>query len=758
MNKLVLPERREADRTEWGTYEQGSPTSAPQIGLKDLLMILSRRKWPLIGTIVLVTGLGVLAAQMMTPLYTAQTSVMVDPREQQVVNIESVMSGLAPGAETMESEIEVIRSDALAQRVIAQTGLDRTAEFNPQIAAQEAAAEESILDINWRAPVDWVKERLGMVEEPEPVDPELRRRELETAIIANFQSRLSVGAVGRSRVIDIAFTSKNPQLASEVANAVASLYITQQLEAKFDARQRANQWLSERLARLREEVEASERAVEQFRASNGIVEGRDTRLVNEQISGINTQVIAARAEYSALSAQLSSLEGAVRSRGARAALDGTDNPVVTNLRSQEAALRQREAELLNTLGPRHPQVVDIKSQIADIQRQIGSEAQSRVEALRSQVAVSRDRLASLESAMQRLQTEASELNALEVDFRALEREAQANRTLFENFLNRYKETQEVDIDQPNAYIVSNAGLPLSPSFPDKKLMIVAAFVVACGLGLVLVFVAEQMENGLQTHEDVERMLHTRALAILPLVRNGRFRRRDPQDYILDKPASAFTQAIKGLFTSLVIANQRHGGGNVILVTSAVPDEGKSSVATSLSRIISVAGRRVLLIDCDLRRPQVHAALGLKEQSGLSDYLTGAATLQEVMRKDPRSGADVIIAGRPVDHPEEVIRNPLMDQLLFSLSTQYDLIVLDAPPVLPVSDTRILAEKASQTVVVVRWRRTARRIVEMAMRQLDEAGANLAGVVLNQVDTNRASSYGSGEIDYYIGRRGSYFRN
>lgn len=760
MNKIVLPERRETDRTEWGTYEQGPPSSAPQLGLQDLLMVLGRRKWLLAGTIAAITLAGVIFAQMLTPLYTAGTTVMVDPREQQVVDIESVVSGLAPGTETMESEIEVIRSDALARRVIAQTALDQTAEFNPTIAAAEEAGESSLFDIDLgelfqraRSMLPWAAE-----EEAIPVDPEARRRAIETATIGTFQSRLGVAAVGRSRVISISFTSQDPQRAAQVANAVASLYITQQLEAKFDARQRANQWLSERLARLREEVESAEQAVEGFRSENGLVEGRDTRLVNEQISQINTQVITARAEYNALRAQFNAVQSEARERGVRAALEGTDNPVVTNLRSQEATLRQREAELLNTLGPRHPQVVDIKAQIADISGQIEAEARNRLEGLRSDVAVAQDRLQSLEAAMDRLRTESGRLNALEVEFRALEREAEANRTLFENFLNRYKETQEVDIDQPNAWIVSNASLPLAPSFPDKKLLVAVAFVIACGLGLILVFAAEQMETGLQTQEDVERQLNTRALAILPLIRTRRFRRKDPQDYVIDRPASAFTQAVKGLFTSLVIANQRHGGGNVILVTSAVPDEGKSSVAASLARIVAAAGRKVLLVDCDLRRPQVHAALAIEDGSGLADFLSGTATLPQVLKRDPRTGADVIIAGRPVDHPEEIIRHPMMDQLLFNMSSQYDLIVLDAPPVLPVSDTRILAEKASQTVIVVRWRRTARRIVEMAMRQLNDAGANLAGVVLNQVDTNKASRYGSGEIDYYIGRRGSYFRN
>ena len=188
------------------------------------------------------------------------------------------------------------------------------------------------------------------------------------------------------------------------------------------------------------------------------------------------------------------------------------------------------------------------------------------------------------------------------------------------------------------------------------------------------------------------------------------------------------------------------------------DDLSAQPEATLARVTAIAGRRVLIVDCDLRRPNIHRSLSLPNQYGLADFLSGNATLPDVMRTDSRTGADVITAGSPTDNPEEIIRNPLFDQMLFNLRPQYDLILLDAPPVLPVSDTRILAEKASQCVVVVKWRRTPRKLVQLAIRQLTEAGANIAGVALNQVDTSKAARYGSGEVEYYMGRRGSYFKN
>ena len=214
---------------------------------------------------------------------------------------------------------------------------------------------------------------------------------------------------------------------------------------------------------------------------------------------------------------------------------------------------------------------------------------------------------------------------------------------------------------------------------------------------------------------------------------------------------------ESLFTSLIIAHQRKGTGNIVLLTSAVPGRRQSALVATLARVTAIAGRRVLIVDCDLRRPSIHRALSLPNQNGLADFLSGNATLPDVMRTDSRTGADVITAGSPTDNPEEIIRNPLFDQMLFNLRPQYDLILLDAPPVLPVSDTRILAEKASQCVVVVKWRRTPRKLVPAAVRQLT-VREQTSPASLNQVDTNKAARYGSGEVEYYMGRRGSYFKN
>ena len=379
MNKLLTPDRQETDRHDWTTHEEGPSRSAPTLGLGDLLMVLSRRKYLLLGTIAIVTLLGIINVYMMTPLYTANTSVMVDPREQRVVDVEALVTGAPADQSTIESEIQVIRSDELAMRVIRQLGLDQLAEFNPRVAAEQNADSFKLPSLRDLPPVQWVKGLL-VTEEPVVPDPAAEEARLQTSMLTTFLGRLSVSAVGRSRVLTISFTSENPTLAANVANTIASLYITQQLEQKFDARQKANAWLGERLTRLREEVETAERAVETARAGLGVVQGRDAGLVNEQLTQLNTQLVMARAENNTTQAQLRSVESAVRARGVRAVFDVVDSTLVSGLRAQEATLRQREAELLNNLGPRHPTIVDLKSQISAIAGEINNEAENRLHA------------------------------------------------------------------------------------------------------------------------------------------------------------------------------------------------------------------------------------------------------------------------------------------------------------------------------------------------------------------------------------------
>jgi capsular exopolysaccharide synthesis family protein len=270
------------------------------------------------------------------------------------------------------------------------------------------------------------------------------------------------------------------------------------------------------------------------------------------------------------------------------------------------------------------------------------------------------------------------------------------------------------------------------------------------------FALELLDNGYRSSEQIERDFGLTGFGLIPRVRTG-LKRSSPQDLVLDKPASAYAEAVRTLYTSLLIAQQKARAGNAFVFTSASLGEGKTSVVASLGRVAAKSGQRVMVIDCDLRRPQIHAALGLPNDSGLATYLKDGAPLEEVVKVDERSGAHVITSGPAVDDPQVLFRLPAMERLLSYLRSQYDVVLIDVPPVLPVSDPRLLATLTDLTVFVIQWKRTARTSVKNAIHKLQQAGATIAGAVLTQVEIKTHAMYGYGDSGYYHGRMKEYYK-
>ncbi|MGP1394950.1 MAG: GumC family protein [Inquilinaceae bacterium] len=728
-------------------------TDQPTLSLDHMLRVVRRRIGLLVLSVVVVMAAAIITISRLEPLYTAETTVMVDPREQQVVNLDAVVGGRTSTAETMQSEVQILRSAGLAKRVIADTGLATVDEFNPPddqevslvggviaglrdlfLGGDEESGEELVLD---------------------PANPAVAFELEQSKVLRMFDQRLDVTAVGQSRVISIRFTSADPALARAVADSVANLYLTRQLEAKADAREVATNWLGERLTNLRSEVEETEAAVETFRTISGISEGQDAGLLSQQISELNTQLILARTEFETATARLRAVEEMVETRGSRSVFDVVDSRAVDGLREQEAVLRQRAAEASVEYGPRHPVMINLQAEIGALQAQMNQEAGNLLVSLRNEVAVLGERVVSLESAVRALRNDSLEINTAESQLRALEREAEASRAVYENYLNRFKETEQVGVEQTYAWVVSRAELPSNPSFPNKTLLLMVSFAGALSLGIGLMVAAELLERGFRTGQEIERALHIPTLGLVPKVQAGLLRRRSPQEFILKHPVSVFSEAIRSLYTSLLISQQRGSSGNVFLFTSAESGEGKSTTVASVGRVAAKAGQSVLVIDCDLRIPQMHKALKLTNDVGLSSIVLNDVPVEKAIQRDLPSGADVITAGPGLDSPLGalgILNSPKFDEVLLQLRPRYDLILIDSPPVMHVSDPRVLVRKVDQCALVVKWRFTRRTVVDNAIKQLQDAGANMFGVVLNQVETKSFKTYGEGDIGVYYVKR------
>ena len=723
--------------------QQKAQVTSDAIDIGQLINILSRQRHVILAVMGLVFGFTLLAIFQIKPTYESAAQIMINAQQDRVVDVEAVMQGLPADQESVRSEIEILRSRKLAENVIQRLNLWQSWEFN--------------LALRPAGPVRAIKEFAAGLTSTAPDDPRLVNEIQRQQVIDQFLKNLSVASVRNSRVIVIAFRSENPVLARNVTSTIVDTYLTLQLEDKYDATRRATSWLNERLEDLRKKVSESERAVEEYRAQAGLTRGRDNTISAEQLSELNTQLIMARTERAEAESRLRQVQSQ------RGNLDSTSevlqSPLIQKLREQESDLKRRQADMEQRLGPRHPDMIKLQAEMKDLSRNIDAEVGRIITGLKNEVAVARSREAALSASLGGLENRQGQLGTAEVKLRELEREAEANRTLFQTFLTRFKQTSnQEDLQTADARIISRANLPTEAVFPKPKIMIPVSLLVGLGLGVMIALLMEYLDRGFRSMEQVEQQTGVSPLGLVPELTTLKDAANIlPQDYILEKPTSVYAEAIRTVRTALLLTDNFGASSRSVLVTSSMPSEGKTSFTLSLARLSAMSGQKIIIIDCDLRRPNVHRGLKLQNKVGMVDLLLGTHQLAEVLQKDPRSNVDVVSTGRNVPNPADLLASENMRKLITHLKSQYDLVIIDSPPVLAVADARVLSQLVDKTVFLTRWAETARDVVQMAVRQLANNGANLAGILLTRVNLKKNARYGYADSGYY-GRKYSQYYN
>ena len=716
-----------------------------EIHLQEAVRTLWRRKLLLFGSIVTVTVFSIVAVSLMTPVYTAEALVVVESRNTELAGIETVISGLSVNTNTIQTEVAMLRSESLARNVVDQLDLLEDPEFNRYLVPRSNILTSAS---NILASTIWPEEhRL-----PEENNAEW----LRSNVVNTFLRSLTISPVGQSYVISIQFESENPQKASLIANTIADRYITGQLEIKFEAIRRATEWLSQRSDGLRQKMLEAQRAVEAYRSEMGLVElsgvtGNPTSLTTHQITELNTQIITARVDRAEAEARLQKWESLLKlPNGIESAAEVLDSQLIQRLHEQEAIVQRKEAELATRYGHRHPKMINVRAEIKDIRRNIEDEVTKILRALKNKVEVARSREVSLQGSMEGLKRNAGEESRARIHLRELERQAEADRILYETFLSRFQETStQENFQQPDARVVSTAQIPVKPSFPNKPLIVGSAFGASVLLAVLLVFILEQLRSNFHSLEELQNFFGVRALGFVPTVPGRSKKRGALKDLVLENPTSVYSETIRSLLTWLYSLNVDRPP-KVVLVTSAIAGEGKTTFCISLARAAARAGNRTLLIDCDLRQ-QAKGSSNATHQDGLVELLSETKSFEEVIQKDPKSNVHLIRMGAKCPTPSDLLDSQRMKDLLVSLSNKYELIVLDSPPVLAAADARILARMANQTVFLVRWARTNREIASAGLKEIVDTGANVAGVVLTRADLKKIGSYGYGGLRPYYGR-------
>ena len=731
-------------------------TDNTELSLSSFLNVLEVRRKLIISVTFLISLLALLTIYQLVPRYTATNQLLIGINSAKVVDIEEVLSGGMKGDTAVIGEMEVIKSRELAHKIIAHLHLDQYEEFNPK--PKPPGFLDQFNPKNW-IPETW-KESLGTKALDTRTETEKQESQLNN-LTNKFLSKVTVSQVKRSQVINIAVETQDPKLAAIIANEVADQYIVGQLQAKFDATKKATDWLNDQLGDLKQKLENSERAVENYRKNHNLVEvSKGTGVTQQQLSEINSQLISARAQRAEAEAKYQQVESITRNgQDIDSVAEVLNSGLISSLRGQEAEVQRKYSEMLVEYGARHPKMIQMQAELADIKAKIDTEVKKIAAGLRHSLDVARARENSLASSLQQMESKTAGNSQAEVELRALEREATANKVLFETFLGRFKETASTQgIEQADARVISFAEVPLSASFPNKNLMITVSILGALFFAIFLAFVLEILNPGIRSPEQVSQLFNLTTLGIVPKTVNINI---PVLQYLLEKPQSALAEALNTLRISLSLLNPDSDVKSV-LISSALPSEGKSTLASLLSRHSAAAGKKVVLVDADLRRPTIAKMFDLdKKTLGLTDLLMNhTLTLTDVLVKDSATGLSLLTRGHAAFlNPSDLFASQRMKALLEQLKQEFDLVIVDSAPIMAVPDSRILAGLVDKILFVVNWDTTPKKVVATALHIFAKDGHNnLAGIVLQKVNLEQYGRYGYGDSGYYYsyGRYKQYY--
>jgi polysaccharide biosynthesis transport protein len=715
------------------------------LSLRERLVILRRRQRLIAWVVVLITGIATLIGLQVDKTYTATALVMVQPQETRVVNVEQVAQDLSPDAATIETQIKLIQSYDNLARTAQLLDFKGHAPGAPPSQGTTSLLG-SILPDKWLIAA-------GLADAPEvAADPD----EIAYRAVAMLRAGLKVTQSGNSHVLAISYTATSPEAAANLANGIARAYVHGQLGDKLAATQGAKEWLTRRVEEMRQRLLGSERSVAEYRSAHGLETPGGSDLHAKEIVALSSQLIDAQAEQTAQEAKLRKVrELQASGNGGAVVADLLPTPLILTLREQQLGLQRDEAQLSREFGEQHPVIKQVEAEKDRVERRIDLEIRAAVQNLGNEIAVATNRVQAIRERLQQAQGNIALSGQAEIQLRELEREAAANRSLYETFLVRLKETEEQqELVRPDARVISPAEVPGAPSSASPLTFAFVGFTASTVIGTALALLIEQLDTRLRSARQIEELLGVPSLGLVPEVPGLE---RSLSGYFLDRPESSYAQAVRALHAQLRLTRSERPV-RTLLVTSALPGEGKTSLATSLARCAAGSRLKTILVELDLRRPKVASELGLEPSAGIVELLRGKLPLEQAICRDQRSGVEVLASARAYARPSSLLNSPRLAALLEDLQARFDCVVIDTPPVLGVPDAKTLARSADAVVFVARWDRAKRDAVQAALAELERFSAPVAGVVLNRIDLRRYAQYGYGDAGQYYRQYSAYYQD
>ena len=717
----------------YSTYSYGLAEQHPLLGY---WRVLRKRRWTIAATFGIVFVLAVIATLRMTRLYQATSRIAVYPENSNVLGLKDLENATASEDwdynVSLETQLSILRSDELALKVIDTLHLDS----NPSFMGR-----------------DVVEEGRGLHAANLSRDPERLATMLEI-----FRRGLTVQVVPRTRVIEISYMHHDAQLASQIANTLVRTFIEENFRTKYESTSQTADWLSKELSDLQLKVQTSEEKLVRYQKEHGIV-GIDEKqnIVTAKLDALNKELTDAQTDRIQKEANYRLAQAGDPSAFTK--LDG--DSLLGKLRTQESDLQDQYAQTTTQFGSGYPKVAALNNQLQQIQASIAAEQKRLLAKVRDEylAAVQREQL--LSGAFNQQKQEANQLSEAAIEYTALKRDADTNRQLYQDLLQRLKEASvTAGLRSSNIRVVDVARIPIVPAKPNVPRNIALGFLLGLAGGVGLAFLQESLDTTIANLEELTTITALPALGTIPLQlgANGR-RRRLTASAATDKeqeatgpishvrPKSEAAESYRALRTSILLSSFG-APPKVILVTSALPQEGKTTVSTNSAMVLAQKGGQVLLVDADLRRPGVGKALGIRATSGLSTVLSGVDKVEDAVVPFPQlPNLHILPAGPIPPNPVELLGSTVMKDYIARWRNEYDHIIIDTPPCLSVTDSVVLSVEADRVILVARSGQTPKAALRRASELLTQVNARVMGVVLNAFNLRSADGY-----YYYYGSK------
>jgi len=719
-----------------------SATDLEPIDLLSYWRVIRKHLFGVLGLAVAVGVLAVLYTNTLTPIYTATTKVSIEHVTPKAVGIDTTSwysFRNYPG-----TQYELIKSRSVAEKVVENLRLWEHPYFDAP-KKPNTFSVSSLLSL-FR----------GADKKPATLSPDEKEKRLKGPLIGMVQGGIRISPIEETFIIRLSFSSPDPKLAAQIANAVVDAYIAQKYESRYDELQKVSSWMNESLGGVNDKLESSQAKLQEFRSRESIVdvgEGGASGFMDQRLGQLSNNMLQARVKVNELR-NLKRQVDRFKDMSLEEVLNNQSiyrHPTLSELKDKEIGTSRKVRELANRYGPKHPRMIEANNELEIIQDRYRELIPGVIRGIDEDYSIARQNLASLEREYKELKGEVQVINLKEFELQRLEADVESNRRMQELFMEELKQTKmSSSFEMDKVRVIDSARVPGAPSAPNKNRIIMMWFVAALIVGIGLAFLVEYLDQTLKTSEDIESKLSLPTLGLLPILKKRDIQKGKikAERYYLDDEKSNFAEAIRTIRTGLTLSAIDHPH-KVILVTSAEPGEGKTTVACNMALSFGQL-ENTLIFDADLRRPSTRHIFNYDHNSlGMSDLLTGNAEYKDVIHKLEGTNLSVITAGTIPPDPLDLLASNKFKKMLEALAGRFDRIIIDSPPISLVSDAVLLASLADCVVFVVKSDDTNTKAVQASLRKLKQSNAHVVGAVMNSVNLKKLSKYyGYGYGKYY----------